>query len=236
MIRQFRRALRQWKAELGSFWGRFNTFYRIVFGILLAMAIVYAARRQLLDERRAAVASLRKELTDHGAPDVVPSLEEDNEVQEMQLQAESLAASLEREREATRRLREAARDERAAAEDGPEALALGNEDRPRPTRAQAIETIETLGRLVGKHGLSVRNAARVECQDDFPVPRICQSYHLVGDFVGIHAFLRDVNGLDAPCRLRGVAVFLSDADLDQTKSPARQTLALTFHFESLYAE
>ncbi len=215
MMRQLRRALRQWNGELATFWSRFSTFYRLVLGILLAMCIVYGARRQLLDERRAAVAALRKELADQGVPTVVPPPETDDELQEIQLQAESLEASLEREREATRAL---------------------IENRQGRTRAQAIETLEALGRLVSTHGLTVRNAARVQCQDDFPVPRICQSYHLVGDFAGIHAFLRDVDALEAPCRLRHIAVFLSDVDVDQAESSARQTLALTFHFESLYVE
>jgi hypothetical protein len=92
MMRAIRRALRQWKGELGAFWGRFNTFYRIVLGILLAMAIVYGARRFLLDERRTAVAELRKELADESVPGAVPTPEEDDEIQEAEITQENLEA------------------------------------------------------------------------------------------------------------------------------------------------
>jgi hypothetical protein len=214
-MRAIRRALRQWKGELGAFWGRFNTFYRIVLGILLAMAIVYGARRFLLDERRTAVAELHKELADESVPGAVPTPEEDDDIQEAEMTRENLKASLERERADTRAV---------------------IEERGTGGRADALDTIETLGRLIGRHGLIVKSAARVDCEGEFPLPRICQSYELVGGFAGIHGFLREVDQLEAPCRLHRVAVALPTETDAPVRAGQSAPLTLSFHFESIYTE
>ena len=110
MMRYIRRTFRQWRDEFLAFWGRFSTFYRMVFGIILAMIMVVAARRNLLDARRKAVTSLEKELSKQSVPVFVPSPSSDNEVQEAELLAESLQASLERERHETRTVMEEQRN------------------------------------------------------------------------------------------------------------------------------
>jgi len=214
MMRQFRRSLRQWKGELGTFWRRFSTFYRLVLAILLAMIIVYGARRQILDQRRAALVALRKELADQNVPLVVPSPKGDDQVLESELQAENLWESLEHEREMTRKALDRQR--------------IGG-------RTQALETIEKLSRLIVRHRLVVRTAARIDCADELPVPRVCQSYHLVGNFAGIHGFLREVTDIGTPCQLRRVAVTLDEGSAPGSQA-AQAPLALTFDFVSLYAE
>ena len=97
MMRAIRRAFRQWTNEWLGFWGRFTAFHRIVCGIVLAMVIVFGSRRQFMDARKLAVSELRSELIELGAPETVLPPDQDEEVQQAELQAESLQRSLKRE-------------------------------------------------------------------------------------------------------------------------------------------
>lgn len=217
MMRYVRRACRQWRDEFLTFWGRFNTFFRMVFGIALAMTMVFGARRQALDAHRRTVVALGKELNDKNVPIHVPEPGSDNEVQEAELLTENLQAALAREREETRAVLEQYRN---ASQDC------------------AREAIETLTRLIGKHGLMVLKATRCECQDQFPLPRLCQSYVLAGDFTGVFGFLQDAAALKTPCRLRQVVLGCQAPHHAQeafTPSPSAMLL-LTFLFESFYVE
>jgi len=217
MMRFFRRTCRQWQHEFLAFWGKFNTFYRMIIGIALAMAMVFGARRQVLDSHHHAVTALEKELKGKGVPAHVPPPGSDNEVQEAELQAESLQAALDRERQETRAALEPFRS--------------GSQDRAR-------ETVETLTRLIGKHGLMVRSATRCDPLDDFPLARLCQSYLLAGDFAGIFGFLNDIANMKIPCRLRQVALTSQPPSPPPDSFPATTpaVLTLSFIFESFYVE
>jgi predicted metal-binding transcription factor (methanogenesis marker protein 9) len=216
MMRYIRRTFRQWRDEFLAFWGKFNTFYRMVFGIILAMIMVVAARRNLLDARRKAVTSLEKELSKQSVPVFVPSPSSDNEVQEAELLAESLQASLERERHETRAVME---------------------ERRNGSQEHAREALENLGRLIVKHRLMVQSATRCEAQDEFPLPRLCQACVLTGDFNGIYGFLTEIAKAKSPCRIRDVVLTSENPQLNEehfTKKPG--DLVLTFVFESFYVE
>ncbi len=152
-MRYFRRAGRQWRDEFLAFWGRFNTFYRMIFAIALAMAMVFVAHRQVLNALRHTVLALEKELKSKNVPLYVPPPGSDNEVQEAELLKENLHAALVREREETRAVLKQYRN--------------GSQE-------SAREAIEALTRLIGKHGLVLRTATRSDCQDEFPLARICQ--------------------------------------------------------------
>ncbi|NMA48004.1 MAG: hypothetical protein GX945_15730 [Lentisphaerae bacterium] len=216
MMRYIRRTFRQWRDEFLAFWGRFNTFYRMVFGIILAMIMVVAARRNLLDARHKAVTTLEKELSKQSVPACVPAPGSDNEVQEAELLSESLQASLERERHETRAVLE---------------------ERRNGSREHAREALENLSRLIVKHGLMVQSATRCEAQDDFPLPRLCQACVLTGNFSGIYGFLTEIAKSQSPCRIRNVVLTSENPLLNQehfTKKPG--DLVLTFVFESFYVE
>lgn len=216
MMRYIRRTFRQWRDEFLAFWGKFNTFCRMVFGIILAMIMVVAARRNLLDARHKAVTSLGKELSKQSVPACVPAPGSDNEVQEAELLSESLQASVERERHETRTI-----------------LA----ERRNGSQEHAREALEKLSRLMVKHGLLVQSATRCEAQDEFPLPRFCQACVLTGDFNGIYGFLTEIAKAKSPCRIRNVVLTSENPQLSEvpfTKKPG--DLVLTFVFESFYVE
>lgn len=216
MMRYIRRTFRQWRDEFLAFWGKFNTFFRMVFGIVLAMAMVVAARRNLLDAKHKAVTTLEKELAKKSVPAHVPSPDSDNEVQEAELLSESLQASLEREQHETRAVLE---------------------ERGNGRKEHALEALESLSRLIVKHGLMVQSAMRCEADDEFPLPRLCQSCVLTGDFKGIYGFLTEIAKAKSPCRIRHVVLTTENPELNQehfTKKPG--DLVLTFVFESFYVE
>jgi len=217
MMRYVRRTFRQWQQEFTSFWGRFNTFYRLVFGIAMAMAMVFTARRQVLDDRHHAVSTLQQELKDMGVPAQVLPPEHDDEVQDTVLLAENLQASLQREQQETQTV-----------------LSHYHQN----SRDHAHTSFAALTRLIAKHDLMLRSATRSDPLDQFPLARLCQSYRLTGDFTNIYGFLQDVANLKTPCRLTHVALSIDDHHPATDAYPPTEpvTLTLTCIFESFYAD
>ena len=78
MIRAVRRTLRSWRRDFLAFYMRFNTFYRIVIGIVLAMGIVAGSRHFLLDPKQREIRSVESRLTKETVPETVPSIETDD--------------------------------------------------------------------------------------------------------------------------------------------------------------
>lgn len=89
MIRVIRRTVRGWKRELLTFYARFNTFYRIVAGIVLAMGIVYCSRQFLLDPAQKNMRAIENRLKTDSVPEVVPIIDTDKETQDTLLRAET---------------------------------------------------------------------------------------------------------------------------------------------------
>lgn len=77
-----------------SVWQRLTAFHRIVIGIVVAMAIVYGARMRVLDPLTEDVAGLSERLRDAGAPSTIPSIEQDQDLQQEQLRSENLLSSI----------------------------------------------------------------------------------------------------------------------------------------------
>lgn len=216
MMRAIRRAFRQWTNEWLGFWGRFTAFHRIVCGIVLAMVIVFGSRRQFLDARKLAVSELRSELIELGAPETVLPPDQDEEVQQAELQAESLQRSLKREQAETR-------------EQLVEMNMLG--------RSSARATIDVIAEQIAANNLHVRSSAPTECDGEFPLERICRSYEIAGAFDSVHDFLKNVAGMTGAGRATKLLLHRIDDDSDSgSASGSESQIGLTFVFESVYAE
>ncbi|MDR0705326.1 MAG: hypothetical protein LBF88_10110 [Planctomycetaceae bacterium] len=102
MWRLLRRQLRLWHKDFASAWGRLKTFHRTVLGILIAIAIVYAARKYWLDPISANIADAQSKYDKTEPPNPLPTIEDDNEiilVQEQIFQREKTAADKKAEME-----------------------------------------------------------------------------------------------------------------------------------------
>jgi hypothetical protein len=189
MMRALRRALRQWKREFLTFWGRFTAFHRMVIGILLAMGIVFLARTQVLDPLDRELAAERKMLADKGVPARVPAPEDDEDIQEETLRAENLQRSLENR---TAELK-------AVEASSPYRLDAGKAD------ANAA-----LLALAGRHGLHVLKNAPMSAAEGGPVATAASAYELAGRFAAIYGFLDDARREPLLWELRDVSIALAN--------------------------
>lgn len=211
MTRQIRRALRGWKRELGAFWGRFNTFHRVVFGIVIAMLLVYGARHHLLDPLQKEVADARTELADAGVPDHVPTPEDDEEVQQARLKVENLRRSLENKK--TELERDAKRS--------PYRLEAGESD-----------ANDAILRLATDCGLRLqKNEGPFDPELDAALPTSAYRYEMHGRFAALLAFLKAVEREPYLWRLRNVAIELLVAADGQTVLTAGGEPGLALRFE-----
>ena len=206
MIRALRRALRQWKREFLTFWGRFTAFHRIVIGILLAMGVVFAARTRVLDPLDKELAAARKKLSDKNVPARVPSPLEDDEIQQEMLRAENLERSLENQ------LGELA------------AIELATDLRLDVSKADAHAVLLA---MAGRHGLRVLKNAADEPPTDGAVPTVASAYELAGRFTSIYGFLADVQREPILWELRDVSLGLLHED-DMFSASAAPLLVLRF--------
>ncbi len=206
MIRALRRALRQWKREFLTFWGRFTAFHRIVIGILLAMGVVFAARTRVLDPLDKELAAARKKLSDKNVPARVPSPMEDDEIQQEMLRAENLERSLENQ------LGELA------------AIESATDLRLNVSKADAHAALLA---MAGRHGLRVLKNAADEPPTDGAVPTVASAYELAGRFTSIYGFLADVQREPVLWELRDVSLGLLHED-DMFSASAAPLLVLRF--------
>ncbi|MDR0608652.1 MAG: hypothetical protein LBG58_00905 [Planctomycetaceae bacterium] len=80
MWRLLRRQLRIWHKDFASGWGRLNTFHRTVLGILIAIAIVYAARKYCFDSISATIAEAQSNYDKSEPPNPLPTIENDSDI------------------------------------------------------------------------------------------------------------------------------------------------------------
>lgn len=216
MRRQIRRALRQWETEFAVFWARFTTFHRVALAILLAIGMIYGARRYAFDQRRAELDTRRKELQRQNVPAHVPSPGEDEEVQQNLLRTEGIGESLAQLREETAAV--------AAA-------------RGRPDYARALEAVAALDAAIDRHGLVVRKRNREETSETGPLRQILHAYEVMGAFAGIHAFLHGVEDMPFLCRFASLRLVPAE---NQDGTPVlrggQPQVILTFIFASFHAD
>jgi hypothetical protein len=80
MFRLLRRQLRLWHKDFASGWGRLKTFHRTALGIVLAIAVVLAARKYWLDPMTAQVAGVKSEYEKTEPPNPLPAIDDDSEM------------------------------------------------------------------------------------------------------------------------------------------------------------
>ncbi|MDR2116174.1 MAG: hypothetical protein LBP87_07320 [Planctomycetaceae bacterium] len=102
MWRLLRRQLRLWHKDFASVWGRLRTFHRTALGILIAIAIVYAAQKYCLKPIEATIADAKSEYEKTEPPNPLPTIENDNDIalaQEQIINREKTAAEKKTEME-----------------------------------------------------------------------------------------------------------------------------------------
>ena len=175
MNRAMRRAMREWKEEFSRNWQRLNTFMRIVLGVMLAMALVWGARRWVLDPLQQQLSILREENSVIDMPDGIIRPEVDIEVQENKLKAESLTVSL---ADAVKRVKE------VAAHDDVVSLASKG------------EVLTAMAQLISRHHLLLRSHKEKVVDETIDPPAVPVSHHMycvTGSFQAIRSFLHALN-------------------------------------------
>jgi rhamnogalacturonyl hydrolase YesR len=209
MLRPIRRALRQWRQEFSTFWGRFNTFRRMAIGIVVAMLMTYGGRRALLDKRVKEVKALAKELTSKGVPETVPDRSADEEVQNAELKAENLKASREQ---------------------WGERVAQAKAGLLTASDPSGVDTVTTLDRILTRQQLIVHRRTEEPDDEKCPIPCSCHRYQTVGTFAGILGFLREASQLRALCRCEDLRIEAPPGGDLESAATAEPQLRLSFRF------
>lgn len=238
MIRLLRRSLRGWKREIYAFWGRFNTFYRIIIGLALAMAMIYGGRETLLDPRIRELKKLNEQLAKNAVPDPVPASETDDEAEESRIKAENIRKSLESlkarladaEKATPYRLEASAADATAAVLRLADSFGLRvREASPiedaqtapaQKTSASAAADKETAKAAAAKKPGQVPEKPSGEKPTATPVPQKSQQFLLTGGFLSIRSFLQALSREPLLWSVSEVSLSLM---LDDSGSPLRQT-------------
>ncbi|MDR1613913.1 MAG: hypothetical protein LBT97_14220 [Planctomycetota bacterium] len=247
MIRVIRRTVRGWKRELLSFYGRFNTFHRMVVGIILAMGMVYCSRRFLLDPGRKDMRAIENRLKEDSVPDVVPQIDTDKELQDALLRAETREKQL---AEFQERLAAAEAGSRFNLDASPSdadaalyALAISCGLRVHQTGPVAASEPakgsekETANQPAAKGGGKGRKAAASEPEAEPPKPAeaalsgaAAKDYELRGDFASIRAFFRKAAELPYLMRIEKIAfgVVYGEENEPLLMASGRPLLSLSF--------
>ncbi len=237
---QLKRTLRSWKTDIDSAWGRLKVFHRVAMAIILAMGMIYIARTKLLDPLQKTVTETYKDMDKRGIPQVVPTIEEDDEVDKLRLQVESLLGSSTTWRE---------KMEKAL------------ENRPQINLSNRSGVVSEFERLVTKSGLTIINRSEIgesetgapntktpktnagtqqenpadKSRGDMPLDVLKYQYKLRGGFSSIQRFLKEVDKFAYPASLCCLGFTLAEegegAYVYQTS--ARQIL-MSFHLELYY--
>ncbi|MDR2168865.1 MAG: hypothetical protein LBP59_01835 [Planctomycetaceae bacterium] len=80
MKRAIKRQLRIWYSDIAGYLSKLKTFHRTALGIILAIVIIFAARKYWLDPIRAEVTELESKYKDSDPPEPLPTIESDEEI------------------------------------------------------------------------------------------------------------------------------------------------------------
>ncbi len=204
MKRAIRRALREWKEEFARNWAKLNTFMRIVLGIVIAMLIISSGRRWALDPLQDELAEAKKANQVVNMPDGIIRPENDPEVTQLKLKAESLEKSLARARASVK-------------------TAASGADVVSPERE--IEVLSALDSLISESGLLLQSRVGIEDGPELPVAASTHHYTVIGTFAGLHGFLHQLDGFSY---LSSFGAIELGAALDSNGQPRRSLLQLKF--------
>lgn len=174
MKRAVRRALREWKAEFSRNWQRLNTFMRIVLGVIIAMGLVWAARRWVLDPQQDQLTQIRKDNSVIDMPDGIIRPENDVEIQDNELKIENLKKSL------------------TASKDKVQSVAV-SANIVAPTAKG--EVLTEMSQLIARCRLLLRSHNEIQPEDETvsPVPVSHHAYSITGPFNSIRTFIHELN-------------------------------------------
>jgi hypothetical protein len=80
MKRAIRRQLRIWYSDISGYLSKLRTFHRTALGIILAIVIIFVARKYWLDPLRAEVAEQESKYEKSEPPNPLPTIESDEEI------------------------------------------------------------------------------------------------------------------------------------------------------------
>lgn len=80
MKRAIRRQLRIWYSDISGYLSKLKTFHRTALGIILAIIIIFVARKYWLDPLRADVTELQSKYEQSEPPKPLPTIESDEEI------------------------------------------------------------------------------------------------------------------------------------------------------------
>lgn len=208
-MRVLRRALRGWKREVLSFWARFTTFHRVVFGVLLAMAAVYGLRVVALDPLQKEVKTLTDKLAKDGVPAIVPLTATDEEVQQNRLKAESARDSL--------------KESRAE-------LEQAQKNSPYRLQATLADASAAILGLASASNLRVRENSDTTAPEGGELAVAAKQFELRGDFVCIREFLSQAEQEPYLWEITDLSIRLSTDERGEPEllSRGRPVLALRF--------
>ncbi|MDR2762430.1 MAG: hypothetical protein LBB88_07520, partial [Planctomycetaceae bacterium] len=95
MKRAIRRQLRIWYADITGYLSKLKTFHRTALGIIIAIVIIYAARKYWLDPIRAEIFELESNYEKSEPPNPLPTIESDEEITLAKEQIESRSKNAE---------------------------------------------------------------------------------------------------------------------------------------------
>lgn len=231
-MRAIRRQLRAWQQDFMGFWGRFNTFYRTVFGIILAMVIVSKGRTYWIDPLNTKIAEAKEKLEKSKPEDPLPTIRADSEVNETLARIEDRRTVMqERKKEmeaiaASRPLITPSNKQSALSEftlmfsrNNLMMLQGGPSIEAPPPPQAATKTRST---RTAKKTASNQPSALAAKEETSPLKTEKYEYRLEGRFDDIFAFLKDVSAYPYPARVSNIWLGIPEEQTtDATKSGAK---------------
>lgn len=208
MMRSIRRAIRGWIKDATLFWGKFNTFYRMVFGIAIAIGMVYGMRMGVLDPAQKELKKLTDKLAKESVPDHVPSPDTDEEVQQQKLKAENIQRNVET------RKKDLSQAEKTT--------------RFQLNMSMADATTEAL-RIVERNKLRIVQNIDTDAPIGGALPCAAKQFELLGDFRAVHLFLREFSEAPVFWQMDGIVIEpYTDATGPRTSVAGSPILRLSF--------
>lgn len=208
---EFKRTIRDWKKSISASWGKLKTFHRIALGITIAMMMIYAARKYMLDPKLRELNKLIKQNEKTDMPEFIPDVSDDSDVVEAELKIESL--------------------EPQVAKRGQEKLdAL--KSRPQVSSSDVSDALAVFEALISRAGLELHNRWRYTNSEDIseiPMTRLVYKYRLLGTFGEIYSFLQNMELFKYPSLMKDIDIKRIDRGEDSTVSAGEGT-RIVFEF------
>ncbi len=207
MNRQLKRTIKGWKKEFFAFCEKFNTFYRIVFGIIISMLVVYLARIHFLDPLQKEVVEIRKTLKEEGVPDQVGLPENDDETQKTTIKCENISATNSEIEKRIKDLEQTSRYKLSAtgADANAALLSLAN---MHDLKVYENTRIEDSNKIVEKGNEDKKEEEPVAVTREIYKSNTLYEYELRGTFSSVLKFLENVDKEPFLWSLKGVCIKL----------------------------